>query len=96
MQTLQTYIKQADPSRTHGEWAALLGTSRSYFCELVNGSKRPGPKLIRAINAMTGGKVPPAVWYLDEGAVGASAQVPSEITSINAADPAPMTGAGQP
>ncbi len=66
MQTLQSYIKAEAPDRTQAEWAELLGTSRSYFCEIVNGTKRPGPKLIKSINALTGGAVPPAVWYLDD------------------------------
>lgn len=66
MQTLQSYIATETPRRTQREWAEMLGTSRSYFCEIVSGAKRPGPKLIRAINKLTDGKVPPAVWYLDD------------------------------
>lgn len=88
MQTLRTYMQATAPERKHREWAEILGTSRSHFCEVVNGTCRPGWRLIQAINTMTGGQVPPAVWYLDEGDAEATSPVPSEMQSINAPDSA--------
>jgi hypothetical protein len=84
METLHQYTQRTAPDRTQREWADLLGTSRSYFCEIVNGTKRPGPKLIRQIDKMTGGRVPPTVWYRDcVGGSEASSPVPSEMVAIN-------------
>jgi hypothetical protein len=96
METLHQYTQRTAPDRTQREWADLLGTSRSYFCEIVNGTKRPGPKLIRQIDKMTGGRVPPTVWYRDcVGGSEASSPVPCEMQSINAANPAPADAACQ-
>ena len=64
MQTLKSYIAEVAPDRKDKEWAALLGTSPSYLSQILSGKRRPGPKLIKAINTMTDGKVPPNVWYL--------------------------------
>lgn len=66
MQTLRSYIASVEPRRRDHEWAALLGVSKSHFSDVLNGKRRPGPNLIKSINTLTGGAVPPAVWYLDD------------------------------
>lgn len=63
MKTLRQYIDTAKPQRTHEEWAALFGISRSYFTDIVNGRVTPGTKVIQRIHELTRGKVPPAVWF---------------------------------
>lgn len=63
MQTLRQFIEKSKVSRTHEEWADQIGISRSYFTDIVNERVTPGTKVIRRINEVTGGKVPPAVWF---------------------------------
>lgn len=62
--TLQQFIGRAKQARTHEEWAEFFGISRSRFTEILNG-KRPGPRTIQQIDAKTGGRVPPNVWFRD-------------------------------
>ena len=63
MKTLRQYIESAKPTRTHEEWAAVFGISRSYFTDIVNERVTPGTKVIKSIAQVTGGKVSPAVWF---------------------------------
>ena len=77
MQTLQSYIASAEPKRRHHEWAGLLGISKSHFSDVLNGKRHPGPNLIKAINALTGGAVPPAVWYLEPASGAPESEQPS-------------------
>jgi len=63
MKTFHQYITHAEPQRTHEEWATFFGFSRSHFTEILNGSARPGKRLIERINVATGGEVPPAAWF---------------------------------
>jgi hypothetical protein len=61
--TLRQFIETTDPTRTHVEWAQMLGISRQHFTEIVNGTARPGRRVIERINTATGGMVPPAAWF---------------------------------
>lgn len=63
MKTLRQYIDRHKPRLTHEEWADRLGISRSYFTEILNGSKPASRRVMAAVNDMTGGKVPPNVWF---------------------------------
>ena len=60
--TLSEYM-QRHPGRTHEQWAADFGISRSHFTQLVNGSAYPSRRVIARIAAVTDGRVPPAAWY---------------------------------
>jgi len=62
MMTLTEYMS-AHPGKTHEQWAAEVGISRSHFTQIVAGSAYPSRKVIQRIDALTGGQVPPAVWY---------------------------------
>jgi hypothetical protein len=64
MKTLAQYIASSKTRRTHEEWAKEFGISRSYFTDIVNGKLTPGTHVIRRVNEYTGGKVPPAVWFI--------------------------------
>lgn len=66
MMTLAEFL-QANSGRTHEQWAAELGISRSHFTMIARGTAYPSRKLIARIDELTGGQVPPAVWY-DRGA----------------------------
>lgn len=64
MKTLRQFIDEADPKRTHQEWADHFGVSRSYLTEVLNGTKQASRNFISRVDVGTGGAVPPAVWFL--------------------------------
>jgi transcriptional regulator with XRE-family HTH domain len=74
MKTLSQYIASAKTQRTHQEWAEAFGISRSYFTDIVNEKVTPGSKVIRRINEVTRGKVPPSVWFVPSRVAQAEAQ----------------------
>jgi len=63
MKTLPEYIASSKVKRTQEEWGEVFGISRSYLSEILSGKVTPGTKVIARINEVTGGKVPPAVWF---------------------------------
>jgi transcriptional regulator with XRE-family HTH domain len=67
METLAQFITAENTHRDPGQrtleaWAREFGISRSYLSEILNG-KSPGRDTIAKIDAATGGRVPPSVWF---------------------------------
>lgn len=62
MKTLREYMS-AHPGKTHEQWAAEIGISRSHFTQIAKGSAFPSRRVILKIAGLTGGEVPPAAWY---------------------------------
>lgn len=62
METLSQFMA-VEPKRPMQAWADDFGISRSYLSEILSGKKQPGRDTIAKINAATGGRVPPAVWF---------------------------------
>lgn len=50
-------------SESQADFAKRAELSRSYVCEILNGTRVPGRSVIARINEATGGVVPPAVWF---------------------------------
>lgn len=63
MQTKFQQFVARHPDRTHAEWAAVLGCSRSHFTMLLNGSAQPGKKLMLHIDSVSSGEVPVQSWF---------------------------------
>jgi plasmid maintenance system antidote protein VapI len=68
MTPLRRYIDSAEDRLTHEEWARLIGISRSYFTEIINGAKPPSRRVIGRVATVTGGKVSPNSWFESEAA----------------------------
>jgi transcriptional regulator with XRE-family HTH domain len=60
--TLKSYI-EAQPGRTHAEWAERFGVSRSHFTMLLSGAAYPSRKLMQRIAEATEGAVPVTSWF---------------------------------
>lgn len=51
-----------DPERTQAVWADIIGCSRQYFCQIVNGTRRPSIRLAEAIERATKGEIKIGEW----------------------------------
>lgn len=59
---LKRYIEQTEGRRSRSDWAALLGISRSYLCQILNDDRLPGRDAMMAISAGTEGAVTANDW----------------------------------
>lgn len=63
METLATYMAEAEPDWTQAQWAAFFGISRPHLNMILSGRAHPSRKLIERIRDRTGDKVPASSWF---------------------------------
>ena len=66
MQTLQQYLEAR--GLTQVQFAARVGRAHTTVGRWCSGQAFPSPGMIRRINEVTAGAVPPQVWYETGGA----------------------------